>query len=431
MVSMSTIRTWFGKASPLGLLILTIVVGVGGAFGAALFHLSISLSQVLFFSTTEGAGFIDHITGLPIWLRLLIPTLGGLMVGLIYAVVKVSEAEGEGVPEVMEALQENESKIRPVVAPVKILTAAITLGSGGSAGREGPIIQIGSAIGSGIAQLARLDESHRRLLLAAGAAAGIGGTFGAPAAGVVFTAEILREKPVLRRTILIALAALVSTFGTRLLLGHDGLHFSIDTFAALTPFLLLISVLLGITAALAASLFAATLRTSGAIFSKTIIPRWLRPACGGFLVGVIGLYLPYVHEPAAYPLMVDLLSITALPLGFLAMLLLAKMLATGITLGSGGSGGIFAPSLLIGTILGSAFGTLLVKFGIIAIADVPTFALIGMGAVFAAAAHAPLTAMFILYEMTTEPTLILPLVLACAAAYATARKIGLKSIYSH
>ena len=175
---MQTIHAWFGKSTPITLLILGFIVGVGGAVGAALFHKLIFFSTLAFYSHNGSGNFIEIVTAMPDWKRVLIPTLGGLLVGIIFAVMKVSEAEGEGVPEVMEALAVKHGTIRPIVAPVKIITAALTLGSGGSAGREGPVIQIGSAIGSTIAQLTKQAAPERSLLLAAGAAAAIGGTFG-------------------------------------------------------------------------------------------------------------------------------------------------------------------------------------------------------------------------------------------------------------
>ncbi len=426
---MSRVRSWFSSATPAGLLLLAVGVGVCGAFGAALFHLLIGISTTLFFGYNSEMSFIQHLESVPDWLRLLIPAAGGLIVGLIYHFVRVSEAEGEGVPEVVEALTERRGKIRPIVAPVKILTAAITLGSGGSAGREGPVIQIGSAIGSTIGQLAALAPEARSLLLAAGAAAAIGGTFGAPAAGVVFTVEILRERASFFGLLVISLAAVVGSVCTQLLTGYPGLRFELTGEVPLTLTTTLAAIILGACSALAAHLFGLSLTWSKWFFMRLTIPRFLKPALGGLFIGSIGLLVPYVHEPAAYPLMIDLIAITALPVSFLVTLLCIKMLATGITLGSGGSGGIFAPALLIGTILGSLAGSVMILLGVTPVGSVAIFSILGMAAVFAAAAHAPLTAVFILYEMTEEPLLVPLLMVTCFIAYFTARQLGSKSVY--
>lgn len=427
---MLRLRTWFSRATPTSLIILSLVVGVGGAIGATLFHLLIATFTALSFGSSGELGFVEHVAMMPSWQRVLIPTLGGLLVGIVFTIVKVTEAEGEGVPEVMEALALRRGKIRPWVAPVKILTAALTLGTGGSSGREGPIIQIGSAIGSSVGQFVRLDQEHTRLLLAAGAAAGIGGTFGAPVAGVVFSVELLLKRVTFFKTIIISVSALTGSGITKLVIGHEGLRFDAGEAAYSSVTLLAAAFLLGILAAGVAVLFGIILRSCLRIFKYATLPRIMRSTVGGFLIGLIGLALPYIHEPAAYPLMIDLLSLSTLPAGFLILLLIVKMLATGITLGSGGSGGIFAPALLIGTLLGSVFGNFLTELGVISASDTATMALVGMGAVFAGTAHAPFTAIFILYEMTDEVMALPLIIIACLTATYCAKKLHTESVYT-
>ncbi len=427
---MGRIRHWFQKTTPLGLLVLGMVVGVGGAIGAALFHTLIYYSTFVFYGHNDSSNFVTIVEAMPIWQRLLIPTLGGLLVGIIFKLAKVSEAEGEGVPEVMEALAHKRGTIRPIVAPVKIITAAITLGSGGSAGREGPVIQIGSAIGSSIAQFMRLASSERSLLLAAGAAAGIGGTFGAPIAGVLFTVEILHHRTLsFLRSFVIIIAAFIGTYGTQLLTGHKGLRFGIEDAGTVSLLTFLLLICLGVLAALAALVFGKILTLSRSYFQKIHLPHWIKPAIGGLLIGVIGLYIPYIHEPAAYPFMVNLLALNTLPLMFLVVLLIIKMVATSITLGSGGSGGIFAPLLLMGAVVGSIVASGLLFLGIIPLSSVPAFIVIGMAAVFAGAAHAPLTAGFITYEMTNDISLLPLLLVVCFVAVYTAKRIHPQSVY--
>lgn len=428
---MNTIRTWFQKSTPAGLLLLGFLVGVGGACGAALFHAMIYLSTLAFYGHDGSTGFITLIETIPTWKRLLIPTLGGLLVGIIFAIAKVSEAEGEGVPEVMEALAHKRGTIRPIVAPVKIITAALTLGSGGSAGREGPIIQIGSAIGSSVAQAMKLAAAERSLLLAAGAAAAIGGTFGAPVAGVLFTVEILhhRSSGILRAAVLV-LAAFTGMIGARFLTGHEGLRFSLTANIDLDVTQIVSLLILGVLCALTALLFGKFLNLSTVAFKKVSFPNIIKPAIGGFLIGCIGLYLPYIHEPAAYPLMVDLISLSSLPIGLMFILLFLKMFATSITLGSGGSGGIFAPLLLMGAIVGSILASSLLLLNLTTVSFVPLLIILGMAGVFAGAAHAPLTAAFITYEMTGNISYLIPLLLVCFISVFIAKKIKKDSVYN-
>lgn len=427
---MNTIHTWFQKRTRTGLLLLGFVVGVGGAVGAAIFHTMIYYSTILFYGYDGSMEFITLVEAIPTWKRLLIPTLGGLCVGIIFAIAKVSEAEGEGVPEVMEALAHKRGTIRPIVAPVKIITAALTLGSGGSAGREGPVIQIGSAIGSTVAQVMGLATKERSLLLAAGAAAAIGGTFGAPLAGILFTIEILhhRSRGLIGATVLV-IAAFTGMVGARMITGHEGLRFTLTAVIDITAVHVASLLLLGILCALTALLFGRFMDFLRVAFRKIQSPNVLKPAIGGFLIGCIGLYLPYIHEPAAYPLMVDLIGLTTLPIGVLCILLLLKMCATSITLGSSGSGGIFAPLLLMGAIVGSTLASSLLLLNLSTVTFVPLLIILGMAGVFAGAAHAPLTAAFITYEMTNDISYLIPLLVVCFISAFVAKRIKKESVY--
>jgi chloride channel protein, CIC family len=430
-LSMFTL-TWLQKSTPSTLLILGLFVGIGGALGAALFHELIKISTLLFYGHGGDTSFITLVEAMPVWQRILIPTMGGLLVGIIFKLAKVSEAEGEGVPEVMEALAHKKGTIRPIVAPIKILTAAITLGSGGSAGREGPVIQIGSSIGSSIAQLCKQAAPERSLLLAAGAAAGIGGTFGAPAAGVLFTIEILKHRPNILRVFVIIVAAFSSDMLSRLVFKFEGLRFLSEQLLPHydTTHILLI-ILLSIISALVALLFGLILTLTRKLGKKIPSPHLVRPTIGGFIIGLIGVVFPYIHEPAAYPFMVDLLSLNNLPLIFLAALLVIKMFATGITLGSGGSGGIFAPLLFMGAITGSVFGSLILLTQFADTTTTSLFIIIGMATMFSAAAHAPLTAAFITYEITENLFILPALIVCCYVATLVARTLKKESVYDH
>ncbi len=416
---------WLKKETPVGLFVLAVAVGVGGAFGAAIFDLLIHLTTLRFYGHNGSTSFLSLIGEMSSWQRILIPTLGGLLVGIIFKLAKVSEAEGEGVPEVMEALAHHRGTIRPIVAPIKIVTAALTLGSGGSAGREGPIIQIGSAIGSSIAQRFTLSTHGRGLLLAAGAAAAIGGTFGAPIAGVLFTYEILKHKPGLKHLLYVATASTVGYYGASFLTSHPGLRFDTVFSLSFDSTLIITLIVLIVTAGTTALLFEKVLHVGKHAFSRIHAPHMIKPALGGLAIGLIGLYVPYIHEPAAYPMMVDLLSFSSIPVSLLVVVLVIKIVATSITLGSGGSGGIFAPLLFIGAIL----GTLLSGF----VGDDSTALVIvsAMAATFAAAASAPLTAAVICFELTSAPLTVLPVFFLVSYGASLLYKLsGRRSIYS-
>lgn len=426
---MMRFRLWLSHISPSKFLLLGIIVGIGGAFAATFFHALIIFISNLSYGDS-GANFINHVSQMPSWQRVLIPTIGGFLVGLVFWITKISEAEGEGVPEVLKALNLREGNIFFAVAPVKVVTSALTLGTGGSAGREGPVIQIGSAIGSSIARFFFLRGKDRSLLLAAGAAAAIGGTFGAPLAGVMFTLEILKHRPGSLRIVVIIVAAFVGQLITDFLTEGHGIDLVVDNIG-LTSWSLITSltISLGLLAALTALLFGEILTFSYFIFSKISQSHIIRTTLGGFVIGLIGLYLPYVHEQAAYPLMVDIVTLASLPIIFLVTLFFIKMIATGVTLGSGGVGGVFAPALLLGAILGTTLGAILVNFGVLNLAEVPLYIFMGMAAVFAAAVHAPVTAVLVIFEITNEPLLILPLTMSCLVAVFFARMVKKDSIY--
>lgn len=429
---MSLLIKFFSKPNFAKLLLLAILVGMLGGLGSVIFHLCIGAFTYLFFGVDSGESFLEVIKELPWYYKMLVPAFGGLLVGLIIEKSDLKELRGEGVPEVMESLALEKGIIKPRVVPLKILASAITLGSGGSAGREGPIIQIGSAIGSTIGQKLQLSTENTRLLLAAGAAAGIAGTFGAPLAGIVFSAEILLKKLSAGIIFILMIAALTGSFLANYIFGLKGLSFSIS---GNSEWLLLETpavIGLGVLAVGVAFLFAKSLHYFRHAFaSLTFIPLFLRPALGGLLIGILALYLPYIQEPPSYTVMNELLhSPTAMVLGLLLVILIAKIVATSITLGSGGSGGILAPTLFIGVLLGTAFSNGLAKFWPSLINDPQVYSVLGMAAVLTAVAQAPLTAVIIIIEIVNVPNLLVPLGIICGVSYLIVRLLGFKSIYS-
>lgn len=427
---MAPVWSFFKPGNIPHLLLLAVVVGVGGGLAAVGFHYLINFFTWVFYGAHETDSFLATVESLEWYWRLLIPATGGLLVGLVIKLGRISEAQGHGVPEVMEAVALQRGTVRFRVAPLKALTAALSIGSGGSAGREGPIIQIGSAIGSNIGRWFALRHEQTLTLLAAGAAAGVGGTFGTPLAGIIFAWEVLLRRLSVSRFLILFTAAYVGTYVARTTLGFEGPFFAGVSAAFTTWPELWLFAGLGIVAGIVAVLYDNVLHITERTFRSSRLPFIVRPAIGGLLFGSITLMAPVVHESASTHAMATLLLVTGLSVSALLFIMLAKIFATAFTLGSGGSGGIFAPALFVGATLGSAYGLFLADILPGEIAPATTYALVGMAALFAAAAHAPITAFIIVFEMTLQVSMLAPLAVACVTAVLTAKFIQRSNIYT-
>lgn len=408
-----------------------LLVGAGAGLGAAAFHYLILGSTRLFSGTADysAAGLPPHpwLPGLGPWFLLLAPVLGGLLYGpLVYHLAR--EARGHGVPEVMFAVARNGGRIPPRVAVVKSLASGLCIGSGGSVGREGPIVQIGSALGSSLGQVLRVPPQRMRLLVACGAAGAIAATFNAPVAGVFFALEI-----VLRAFTAEAFGVVVLSSVTASLIGRA--IFGAEPFLRLPPFTLhspveyLLYAALGLGGGLVGWAFARVLyAVEDACDWAWRGPEWLRPAAGGLLLGAVLLALPEMYG-VGYPVLEA--GVTGqYAVGFLLVLLVGKMIATSLTIGIGGSGGVFAPSLFIGAMAGMAFGTVMAEaFPSLGISP-GAYALVGMAAVFAGASHAPIAALVIVLELTGQYSIVLPLMAAVALATGVSHLVSNRTIYT-
>ena len=351
-------------------LIFSVFVGLGGGFGAVFFRWLIALFKNLFFE--KGGELFSFMGNYHI---ILLPALGGLVVGpLIYFFAK--EAKGHGVPEVMLAVFTGGGKIRPRVAAIKALASSICIGSGGSVGREGPIIQIGSALGSSLGQLFKLTEEKTRTLVACGAAAGIAATFNSPLGGIFFALEVILREYGLRNFSSVVLSSVTATVVSRRFLGNHP-AFATPPFGiyGMTDFLYYL--VFGLFTAVIAWLFIKVLYKSEDLFNSIKMPEYFKPVLGGIGIGIIGLYFPQIFG-VGYETIESAMK-GELVLGILIALIFLKIIATSLTLGSGGSGGIFAPSLYMGAVLGEAFG--IVVHQIIPGTLIPpgAFALVGIG----------------------------------------------------
>ena len=411
-----------------GVIIFTaLVVGAGGGVGAVIFRWLINSMQTLAY---DGLGGL--LAGIAPYHLLIIPALGGAIFGpLIYYFAR--EAKGHGVPEVMEAVALRGGRIRPRVAVIKSLASAICIGVGGSVGREGPIAQIGSALGSTIGQALKLSDERIRNLVACGAAAGISATFNAPIAGAMFALEIILGQLHVLYFGAVVISAVTADVVAHIFMG-DGRAFAVPGYTMVSPWELLLYTLMGVLAAFGAVAFTRLLYLSEDLWDGLRFPEALKPVLGGLALGAVGIFSAKIDGfPRAFGVGYE--SISQILFGQLAVqvalaLFVAKLLTTIITLGSGGSGGIFAPSLFMGAMMGGVFGRAANYLFPTITAPPEAYALVGMSAFFAGAAHAPVTAILILFEMTNDYRIILPLMLATVMSTMVSRIISRESIYT-
>jgi len=419
------------------MLVLSVLVGILGGFGAIGFRLLIDGLQSLAIQKT-GTTILERLAELHWAHLLLLPAVGGLLVNFLVHYF-AREAKGHGVPEVMEAVALQGGRIRKRVVAIKALASALCLATGGSVGREGPIVQIGSAMGSTLGQWLRLPQNRLRLLVACGAAAGIAATFNAPVAGVMFAIEIILGNYAITTLTPLILSSVVATVvchafpaltGGNVRAFNIPFKYSLQSVWEIPGFLLL-----GGLAALVSLAFIVSLYWFEDLFDRFKIPALVKGALGGLVLGIIYLTMPYVTGAShCYGIgyqSIEMALRHELAWHALALLVVIKLVSTGLTIGSGGSGGIFAPSLFLGAMLGGLFGT-----GVQAVFpdSIPihsgAYALVGMGAVVAGTTHATITAMLIIFELTGDYQIMLPLMISCVIAALITTRLKKDSIYT-
>lgn len=419
------------RGSASGLLLLSLVVGAGAGVGAIAFRWLINSATLILSGHADysDAGRAPNplVPGLGPWFVVLAPVVAGLLYGpLVHLFAR--EARGHGVPEVMFAVARRGGRIAAQVAAVKAIASALCIGGGGSVGREGPIVQIGSALGSSLGRMVRVAEPRMRVLVACGAAGGIAATFNAPLAGVFFAMELILRSFTAEAFGMVVVSSVMASVIGRAAFG-DAAFLVLPAFTVdhLSQYLLF--ALLGVIAGGVGVLFTRILYwIEDACDWAWRGPEWLRPAVGGLLLGGLLLLLPQMYG-VGYPVLSNSIA-GGYTIVFLLALLGGKMIATSLTIGIGGSGGVFAPSLFIGAMLGSAYGQTAQRL-LPGVAGPPgAYGLIGMGAVFAGAARAPITAVVIMFELTGEYTIILPLMAAIVLATGVSHLLSHDSIYT-
>ncbi len=412
---------FFHRSATSGPLLLAVTVGIGGGVGAIFFRWLIGAVHGAMWSASD-----SWLGSLGPFRYVVAPAVGGLIVGpLVYFFAR--EAKGHGVPEVMLAVARGGGKIRPRVALVKSLASAVCIGSGGSVGREGPIAQIGSTIGSTIGQLLRMPEQRTKLLVGCGAAAGIAATFNAPVAGTLFALEVILRDFGARSFGMVVISSATATVVARAALG-DASAFRVAPYSLRNPVELLLYVLLGALCAGISTAFVKILYACEDAFDGWRFPEYLKPVVGGAMIGLIGVVFPPVFG-VGYEAIEQALA-GKMETALCAILVVVKLAATSFTIGSGGSGGVFAPSLFIGAMVGSTFGAIAHHLMPNVTAPPGAYALVGMGALFAGSARAPVTAVLILFEMTGDYRIIVPLMCCVVTSNLIAERLSVDDIYT-
>jgi CIC family chloride channel protein len=427
---------------PLWFSLLSAVVGVVAAIGAVVFRGLIGLfHNLLFLGQWSVAYDANKHTPASPWgpFVILVPVVGAAGVAFLVKTF-APEAKGHGVPEVMDAIYYKRGTIRPIVALVKSLASALSIGSGGSVGREGPIIQIGSSFGSTIGQLLRVPAWQRIALIAGGAGGGIAATFNTPVGGVLFVLEMMMHEVSVRTLVPVAISVAMATYLGRLFFGpHPSFVIpALETpyFHVTEPLVLLSYVGLGLFMGLMSAVFIKSIHSFEDFFEKRVKGSYYRQhLLGMFMVGLLiyGMMTAFGHyyvEGVGYATVQDLLAGAKFPLYLLILLGFMKLLATSLTLGSGASGGVFSPLLFIGASLGFAYGMLLDRlFPGIGISP-PAFAVAGMAGIVGGATGAAMAAIVMIFEMTLDYNVIVPMTITVAISYGIRKVLSRESIYT-
>lgn len=427
---------------PFSFFFLSILIGIVAGLGAVAFRGLIAFFHNLLFlgkfSVIYDANI--HTPSSPLGpFAILVPVLGA--VGVVFLVKNFApEAKGHGVPEVMDAVYYNKGIIRPIVALIKSLASTLSIGSGGSIGREGPIIQIGSSFGSTVGQILRMPVWQRITLIAAGAGGGIAATFNTPIGGVLFASEIVLHEISVRTIVPVAISTATATYVGRLFFGaHPSFvipAFETPYFYIDNPLLLISYIGLGVIMGLVSLIFIKSIYGFEDFFDKRIKGNYYtRHVIGMSLVGVM-MYLlmitlgHYYIEGVGYSTIQDVLTGHLSQLHLLLLLFILELFATSLTLGSGASGGIFSPALYFGATIGGAYGVILHQFFPGLEIDPPAFAVAGMAGVVAGATGAPMAAIVMIFEMTLDYNVIIPMTLTVALSYGVRKALCRESIYT-
>uniref|UniRef100_A0A1S7LLT8 Putative Cl-channel, voltage-gated family protein [clcB] n=1 Tax=Magnetococcus massalia (strain MO-1) TaxID=451514 RepID=A0A1S7LLT8_MAGMO len=404
---------------------IAILIGVMVGYGAILFRTLIEGFQYLFMgSGSENVGQI--VSSLEWWHVLIVPIIGGAIVGpLVHFIFPGSR--GHGVPEVMSSVALHGGKMNFKDGVGKMIACSLSIGSGGSVGREGPVVHLGATIASWLGSRLNMSTKHMRTMVGCGAAAGIAASFNAPIAGVMFALEVILADYGLATFSPIVLSSVIATVIARLHLG-DFPAFIVPHYTLVSAWEIPAYVGLGLVCGITGILFMHTLFKAEDVIGRIPLPRWIKPMFGGFFLGLIALAFPQIMGVGYDTMNMALLEQLAGPL--MALLILVKILATSITLGSGFSGGVFTPSLFLGAMVGGAYGTYAHALFPALSAGPGAYTLVGMGAMAASVLGAPIASILILFELTGDYRIMLALMVASIVATLLINQVYRDSVYS-
>ncbi len=401
------------------------VVGFLGGISAIAFRHAITGLQWMM--TGHAGSFVAIASGLPWFERLIIPAAGGLVAGLV---LQFGLKLTRHIPynDYMEAITLGDGVVRGRPTLVKSCSSLFSIASGGSIGREGPMVQIASMLASLVGRFLKASPPRLRLLTACGAAAGIASAYNAPIAGSLFVAEVVLGSIAMESFGPLVFASVIATLTVRTFYSAQSV-FHVPTFKMVSGYELILFLGLGIIAGCLAPLMLRLLDLAKIAFAKWNGPTWLKLTAGGLAVGAISTYTPQVWGNG-YSVVSSILQ-TEWLWQTLTVVLICKLIATAACFGSGAVGGVFTPTLFMGAAFGCLVGKLIHTLFPSATAEPNAYALIGMGALLAATTKAPLMAILMLFEMTLDYAIVLPLMLACVTAYFMACSISKCSVYSH
>lgn len=403
--------------------IAVVVVSVLASAFAIVFRWSLALVHAYVFGASD---VVEVMRSAPVWVRLALPAVGGLLAG-VCALVVARRGPSQNVGDVMEAIVIGRTRLAFRATVWKSLGSWFAIVSGGSLGREGPLIQFGGAAGDAIGHRAGFATRRVRILIAAGTAAGFAAAYNTPFAAVLFVLEVVTGVAMLEALVPTLVATVIATGTTRAVIGGGPLY-GVRAFVVASPYELFAFALLGVACALAAVAFMWLLERGEALFHRTALTMPLRPALGGLAAGGVIALIPEVAGNGYEPLARILDGSYAL--GFVACLLAAKCIATTASVASGSPGGIFTPSMLVGGCVGALFGAAMHALFGAGVGAVGGYALVGMAATTAATTHAPLMAAVMAFELSSDYAIVLPLMLATAVSASLARAIRRDSVYT-
>jgi CIC family chloride channel protein len=420
---------WFKEVAHASDLQITLAwagaIGFGGALTSIAFRYVTSELHKLM-TGSSATGLVESFIALSWWERLTIPAIGGFLAGLVLY-FGMRWRGGVSTSDYMEAVVLGDGKISTRRSVVKCLSALFTIASGGSIGREGPLVQLSSLVASSAGRWRGWSTPRLRLLVGCGAAAGIASAYNAPIAGALFVAEIVLGSVAMEIFGPLVFSSVIATLTVRGFIGSDPIyaipHFELRSNWEILPYLAL-----GLFAGLVAPWFLRLLNASQEFAGRVPVPVYLKMLAGGAIVGALAIFRPEVCGNGYSAVNSILAGNWAWEI--VALILLGKVLATAATFGSGAVGGVFTPTLFVGASLGYLFGVASGHVPIGLTINASAFALVGMGAFLAASTHAPIMAIIMIFELTLDYQIILPLMLACVIAYYTSVSIEKRSIYS-